>query len=126
MQLARVSLLVAPVVFLLAGCAHRQSAVKINYLPDDAFTVSEATLHEVSQDDGFIPEKYWGVPIRSLKPLRVYEDRVNIAVVTEQHQHEERGVYFYRSISSYAPKDAPGRKFRWNAKTEQLEYVFTK
>jgi hypothetical protein len=118
--------LVASLSFLLVGCVHHQSALEISYLPAGAFTVSETKLHEVVQADGSIPEQYWGAPIRSLKPLGVYEDRVNIAVVTEQRGHEERGVYFYRPISSYAPMDAPGRKFRWNAKTEQLEYVFTK
>ncbi len=95
-------------------------------MPSEAFTVSEAALHEVKQADGSIPERYWGAPIRSLRPLRVYVHRVNIAVVTEQRDHEERGVYFYVPISSYVPVDGPGRKFRWNTKAEHLEYVFTK
>jgi hypothetical protein len=126
MQRTRPFSLIALMGLLLAGCAHRQTSVKISYLPPNAFTVSEESLHRVKRDDGSVPEQYWGAPLRTLKPLRVYDDRVNIAVVTEQRAHEERGVYFYRSISSYAPVDGPGRRFRWNAKTEQLEYVFTK
>ena len=126
MQRIHVFLLIAFTSALVVGCAHHQPAVNVRHLPVGAFTVPEETLHEVRQDDGSIPKQYWDVPLRALKPLRVYDDRVNIAVVTDQRGNEERGVYFYRSISSYLPVDAPGRKFRWNAKTGQLEYVFTK
>ena len=126
MHCSRLFSLIAFTSTLLVGCAHRQPAVNVGYLPTDAFTVPEDTLHEVKQADGSIPQQYWGAPLRALKPLRVYDDRVNFAVVTAQHGDKERGVYFYRSVSSYAPVDAPGRKFKWNKKTEQLEYVFTK
>lgn len=106
------------------GCAHR-AAVSFAYLPSDAFTVPESSLHKVKQDDGSIP-RYWGEPIRSLKPLRVYDDHVNFAVVTEERPNEEHGVYFYVPSSSYAPVNGPGRKFSWDEKTEQLHYVFKK
>jgi hypothetical protein len=98
----------------------------VNDLPADAFTLAEPALLQVVQKDGSIPVEYWGGPIRTLKPLRVYRDRANVAVVTEENDQTERGVYFYVAISSYLPHDGPGRKFAWNEKTKQLEYVFTK
>ena len=64
--------------------------------------------------------------IRALKPLGVYRDRVNVAVITRTNAHVERGVYFYTWFSSYYPMDEPGRKFRWNKKASHLDYVFTK
>ena len=126
MPRAHLLLLITFTSILVVACAHHQPAVNIGYLPVGAFAVSEETVHQVMRDDGSIPKQYWGAPLRALKPLRVYDDHVNIAVVTQQRASEERGIYFYRSISSYLPGDEPGRKFRWNAKTEQLEYVFTK
>lgn len=125
MQCARLLSLIVLVSALAAGCTHYQPAVHIAYLPGDAFTVSEDVLREVMKDDGSVPEQYWGASLPALKPLRVHDDRLNIAVVTEERGDEERGFYFYRPISSYLPVDAPGRRFRWNAKTEQLGYVFT-
>src|ERR1041385_4207849 len=125
MQRALLFLFAGLLCCLMVGCAHR-STVHIGYLPPHAFTVPESSLHEVTREDGSIPERYWGAPVRSLKPLRVYRDRVNVAVVTEERGHQERGVYFYVPVSSYAPVDGPGRKFSWNEKTEQLQYEFTK
>ncbi|MDB6024419.1 MAG: hypothetical protein JWM68_642 [Verrucomicrobiales bacterium] len=95
-------------------------------MPPNAFTVDELILIELaSSPNSSIPPHYWGAPIRALKPLRVHYDRSNIAVVTKQNEREERGVYYYVSISSYLPVDAPGRQFHWNKKADHLEYVFT-
>lgn len=126
MQRTCLFLLFALASALVVGCTHQHPAVNVGYLPVGAFIIPEETLHEVRQDDGSIPKQYWGAPLHALKPLRVYDDHVNIAVVIQQRGGEERGVYFCRPISSYLPVDAPGRKFSWNAKTEQLDYVFTK
>ncbi|MEY2536277.1 MAG: hypothetical protein QOG67_17 [Verrucomicrobiota bacterium] len=106
-------------------CAQNRPS-RIGVLPPGAFLVSEDILSRVIQPDGSIPERYWGAPIRALKPLRVYEDRVNIVVATNRTRHQEHGVYFCRPISSYLPRDGDGWKFRRNQKTGYLEYVFTK
>jgi hypothetical protein len=113
-------------VFLMLGCGHHESALRLSYLPANAFTVPEDELHQIIQRDGSIPERHWGAPLRALKPLRVYTDRVNIVVAIQERAYEEQGVYFYRSSSSYLPVDEPGRKFCWNSTTHQLEYVFSK
>ena len=73
-------------------------------------------LNQVTRDDGAIPDQYWGASIRALKPVRVYLDRNNIAVVTKPDDKVECGIYFHDSISSYIPMDVPGRKFHWNKK----------
>ena len=122
-------LLVACTCSLLLGCAPpitlEDTPLEDTHLPPDAFNVSEGSLYEVTTD-GFIPEDYWGVPIRALKPLGVYRDRFNVAVITRTNAHVERGVYFCTLLSSYHPMDEPGRKFRWNKKAGHLDYVFTK
>ncbi|NOS71424.1 MAG: hypothetical protein HOP33_16000 [Verrucomicrobia bacterium] len=120
MQHVRTFLLVTVLCVWGLGCIHRPRHL-VGDLPPAAFTVPETVLHEVTLDDGSIPERYWGEPIRVLHPLRVYRDRVNIAVVTKLAVQEERGVYFYVPTSSYFPGDAPGRKFRWNKKTGFLQ-----
>ena len=93
-------------------------------LPLDAFNVP---LQEIQWErDGSIPQRYSGALIRALKPLRVYKERENIAVVTSQDLLEERGVYFYMSASSYRPFPSNGRAFFWNKERGLLEYVFTR
>lgn len=117
-------------VLVLAGCGRKQDELptvsevtRVTVLPTGAFAVSEPYRFK---PDGSYAESCWGAPIRALNPIRVYDDRVNVAVVTSENAQEERGVYFTRLISSYSPMNEPGRIFHWNEKAGYLEYVITK
>jgi hypothetical protein len=50
-----------------------------------------------------IPQRLWGSAIRKLKPLRVVNDRVNVAIVLQESTEAEQGLYVRIPISSYAP-----------------------
>ncbi len=50
-----------------------------------------------------IPEESWGEAILRLKPLRVRNDRVNVAIVLRDGEGVEEGLYVSIPISSYAP-----------------------
>ncbi len=50
-----------------------------------------------------IPEESWGEAILRLKPLRVRNDRVNVAIVLRYADGVEEGLYVSIPISSYAP-----------------------
>jgi hypothetical protein len=50
-----------------------------------------------------IGREFWGPAIRRLKPVRVYDDRVNVAIVLKENAREEEGLYVTIPISSYAP-----------------------
>ena len=50
-----------------------------------------------------IPRESWGEAILRLKPLRVRNDRVNVAIVLRDEDGVEEGLYVSIPISSYAP-----------------------
>ena len=50
-----------------------------------------------------IPRESWGEAILRLKPLRVRNDRVNVAIVLREVDGVEEGLYVSIPISSYAP-----------------------
>ena len=50
-----------------------------------------------------IPPALWGEAIAALKPRRVYNDRVNVAIVLADDGKIEEGLYVSIPISSYAP-----------------------
>jgi hypothetical protein len=51
-----------------------------------------------------IDARFWGEEISKLKPIRVYNDRVNIAIVLLDKDGVEEGFYVQPVISSYAPQ----------------------
>jgi len=57
---------------------------------------SAATLVE-------IPAKYWPDSIKALKPLKVYEHFLNVAIVLSIRNGIEEGIYVSNPISSYMP-----------------------
>ena len=103
-------LLITGICVLMLGCT-RQSELRVEDLPPNAFTVRGTALNQVTRDDGAIPDQYWGASIRALKPVRVYRDRNNIAVVTKPDDKVECGIYFHDSISSYIPWTSPVGSF---------------
>ncbi len=50
-----------------------------------------------------IPRESWGEAILRLKPLRVRNDRVNVAIVLREENGVEEGLYVSIPISSHAP-----------------------
>lgn len=55
-----------------------------------------------------IDEKHWGNDIAKLKPIRVRNDRANIAIVLSEKDGVEEGFYVSNPISSYAPNAKDG------------------
>ena len=51
-----------------------------------------------------IDAKHWGNDITGLKPIRVRNDHVNIAIVLSEKDGIEEGLYISNPISSYAAK----------------------
>ena len=51
-----------------------------------------------------VDPKHWGEAISRLKPLRVYFDRGNVAIVLTEKAGVEEGVYVVPFISSYLPQ----------------------
>lgn len=64
-----------------------------------------------------IPKESWGEAILRLKPLRVRDDRVNVAIVLREEGAVEEGLYVSIPISSYAP--SVGDRFAFLEKLSQ-------
>ena len=93
-------------------------------------------------DGESVPPQYWSHTIRELKPIRVFVDKLNIAVVTHQEKTQEKaqdkaqnkaqnkaqesGIYIVTVVSSYHPKTESGREFIWDEKTKTMLFKFTK
>lgn len=73
-----------------------------------------------------VPEKHWSEAIRALKPIRVFVDRANVAVVTSEDKTHESGVYIVTVVSSYAPVDEAGREFSWDGKANMVRFRFSR
>ena len=68
-----------------------------------------------------IPERYWADGIKALKPIRVYEHRVNVVVVQRESKNLEEGKYIYIPVSSYLPMSGDdGFTFEPNPKTGNI------
>jgi hypothetical protein len=50
-----------------------------------------------------IPKEFWGEALTKLKPVRVMYDRVNVAIVLQDSDKIEQGLYVSLAISSYLP-----------------------
>ena len=51
-----------------------------------------------------IDASFWGEAITRLKPIRVRNDRVNVAIVLSEKRGVEEGLYVLNPISSYLPR----------------------
>jgi len=84
-----------------------------------------------------IARELWGPAILRLKPVRVYDDRVNVAIVLKENAKVEEGLYVRIPISSYLPvsdqrfsrfvrlsqprDETPGELYRYTMKKELPE-----
>ena len=50
-----------------------------------------------------IPVEYWVPEIEAMEPINVYSHNNNIAIVLEETETEEKGIYVNVPFSSYAP-----------------------
>jgi hypothetical protein len=50
-----------------------------------------------------IPSVCWSDAIKELKPVRVYNHRLNVAIVLNLRDGIEEGIYFMNTFSSYGP-----------------------
>ena len=50
-----------------------------------------------------IPRRFWGDAILHLRPVRVFSDSLNVAIVLREDDTAEQGLYVTVPISSYAP-----------------------
>ncbi len=51
----------------------------------------------------YIAKEHWGEAIAALKPVGVYNDHANVAIVLRDDGKTEEGLYIVMLISSYAP-----------------------
>lgn len=87
---------------LIAGCNSEQPEEnKVN--PEVIRDAIVATLQD--WEKGILPEAGWPEPIKELKPLRIYSDRVNCVIALSQQGEIESGYYVYHPISSYLPSN---------------------
>lgn len=54
-----------------------------------------------------IAREHWGNVIARLKPLRLYNDKVNVVIVLKEDETSEEGLYVSLPFSSYAPGQPP-------------------
>lgn len=68
-----------------------------------------------------IPTEYWAQKIQDENPIRVYAHYNNIAIVFEDVESFEEGIYFHLPLSSYLPQDTEILDFK---EIEQDIYSF--
>lgn len=69
-----------------------------------------------------VAERYWGQAIRDLRPLRVFVDRSNVVVVTNEDKAQVSGFYIVTAVSSYRPKDDGRWTFVWDEQVNMLRF----
>ena len=94
-------------VLCLAGCTKHNRAVRLS---EDQCRVLVNTANEMVMKPGTpfrgsygVPSDRWPEAIRRLKPVAVYYHLVNVVIVMERNEREERGYYVQTLISSYGP-----------------------
>jgi len=103
-------LVLAALSIALSGCSKKTS---VN--ADVSANANVSANAEVIRDaisgnlqgwrDGSLPEAYWPEAIKTLKPIRIYSDRVNRVIVLSQKNGFESGYYVYIPISSHLPSN---------------------
>ena len=63
---------------------------------------AKAERKKEAPDD--IDAKFWGETISKLKPIRVRNDQVNVAIVLSEKEGVEEGLYVFNAYSSYLPR----------------------
>ncbi|MBT3193945.1 MAG: hypothetical protein HN341_15480 [Verrucomicrobia bacterium] len=111
----------------IAGCktadvTHAECAARVQTVGGAALSrAGQLTVrdHMRANTDGSypvaIPRDRWHEPIRKLRPIRVYHDRLNLVIVLSETEHTETGVYVRNPIASYSDMDAI-----WSAERKAL------
>ena len=66
---------------LLVGCSSQQSEEN-KVSPEEIRDAIGTTLQD--WEEGILPETSWPEPIKKLRPLRIYSDRVNCVIALSQ------------------------------------------
>ncbi|HVH34260.1 MAG TPA: hypothetical protein VM847_09155 [Tahibacter sp.] len=114
---------IGSLLILPAAAVHAQGADIGAALPPDALLPG---WQSSATKDGLVPDRYWGASLKALHPIRIYRDRVNVAVVLAETANDESGVYFVVPESSYLPVDSPGRSFRRRPDRDELWFTFSR
>lgn len=73
------------------------------WLVRDAWQTQARQVKAARTSEGEIPQELWGEALKELKPLRVYQHRVNVVAVLRAEGQTEEGLYICIPISSYCP-----------------------
>jgi hypothetical protein len=73
--------------------------------------VSEIDEYRSCSSFGGIPQDKWPELIGKIDAVRIYYHYANIAIVLEEDEKTESGIYIYQQISSYLPQNSKDWKF---------------
>ncbi|MDF7827064.1 hypothetical protein P4B35_23780 [Pontiellaceae bacterium B12227] len=100
-----ISTLVLSFCFLTFGC--QSSSTK----SDNQNVIDEIKSYRNNNAFGGIPENEWPELIEKIDAVRIYHHLANIAIVLEEDEKTESGIYVYQQISSYLPENSRDWKF---------------
>ncbi|HEX8373298.1 MAG TPA: hypothetical protein VF585_10990 [Chthoniobacterales bacterium] len=78
---------------------------------DASYELHRAAVRRGLGDQHLIPHEDWPPEIRRLKPVVVYSDRANLAIVLSRTETKESGLYVFLPVSSYIPTTGNGWQF---------------
>jgi hypothetical protein len=60
-----------------------------------------------------IPPKYWTEALKELRPVKVYDHKLNVAIVLSIREGVEEGIFVFNVVSSWGPigEDTDGFQF---------------
>lgn len=86
--------------FLIFGC--QSSTTK----SDKQSIVDQIDVYRGRNPFGGIPEDEWPELMEKIDAVRIYYHLANIAIVLEEDEKTESGIYIYHTISSSLPENA--------------------
>jgi hypothetical protein len=73
-----------------------------------------------------IPPQYWTDVIKGLKPVKLYDHKLNVAIVLSIRESVEEGIYVFNVISSWGPIGENTDGFQFIRKPEERIVYFTR
>ena len=74
---------------------------------------------EIEKGEYEIPSICWSDAIKELKPVKVYDHRLNVAIVLRIQDGKEEGIYVFNPISSWFPIGDNTDGFEFIRRTEE-------
>ena len=97
-----------------------------------AYLMAVGKLYPIPPGLGFekgeyeIPPDFWPAAIKELKPVKVYDHRLNIVIVMSIRDGMEEGIYIHNVIPSYAPIGIYTDGFQFMHKSEEPKFIYFK